>query len=96
MTRSSKPEPITYGNEEEKYVSDDPENPPLYLPRDAETCPDCGVEKGETHTPGCDVEQCPVCGGQLISCEHAAERLDIPDDVKDMTAEDILEELSDE
>lgn len=31
-------------------------------------CHDCGVEKGGYHHPGCDIEQCPVCNGQLISC----------------------------
>ena len=33
-----------------------------------ETCHDCDVEEGQLHLPGCDMERCPICGGQLISC----------------------------
>jgi hypothetical protein len=32
-------------------------------------CHDCRVIKGEFHVPDCDAEQCPACGGQLISCD---------------------------
>src|SRR3954447_17239662 len=32
-------------------------------------CPDCGAGPGEFHELGCDIEQCPYCGGQLISCD---------------------------
>lgn len=32
-------------------------------------CGDCGVLKGQLHVPDCDIEQCPRCHGQLISCD---------------------------
>lgn len=31
-------------------------------------CHDCKAEPGELHQDGCDVEQCPACGGQMITC----------------------------
>lgn len=31
-------------------------------------CRDCGVGPGEFHKGDCDIEQCPYCGGQLVSC----------------------------
>lgn len=36
---------------------------------DRQPCHDCRVIKGQFHVPGCDVERCPVCGGQIIGCE---------------------------
>ena len=53
-------------------VADGAEEQPVYIGRDAETCHDCGAERGEHHAMGCDVEQCPTCGRQLIGCEHAS------------------------
>ena len=32
-------------------------------------CHDCGVPYGYIHHIGCDCEECPKCGTQLISCE---------------------------
>jgi hypothetical protein len=32
-------------------------------------CHDCRVLEGEFHVPSCDVEECPVCGDQLITCD---------------------------
>jgi hypothetical protein len=38
----------------------------VYYARD--NCHDCNVKPGGYHHPGCDMEICPKCGGQLISC----------------------------
>ena len=47
----------------------------LHLPQlldtdqsDGGRCHDCGARHGFYHHPGCDVERCPRCTGQLISC----------------------------
>lgn len=36
-----------------------------------ERCHDCNIvnKRGNVHHWGCDMERCPVCGGQLISCD---------------------------
>ena len=47
---------IRYGNEHGLRGS--AENP----------CHDCAVFKGEFHVPNCDMEQCPLCGERLLSC----------------------------
>lgn len=48
---------IRYGDESDDWGAD------------RQPCNDCRVLKGQLHVPSCDVEQCPVCGGQAIGCD---------------------------
>ncbi len=52
-------DPIPFGAEDEDWVGDG-EDP---------TCGDCGCHIGEQHLECCDIERCPRCGGQFISCD---------------------------
>ncbi len=39
-----------------------------YQDEDGLRCHDCNIAPGGYHHPRCDMEECPRCGGQLISC----------------------------
>jgi hypothetical protein len=63
----------------------------------AERCGDCGVAKGGLHHPGCDLQDCPVYGGQLLSCgcgfdEEGFEQDDDADDADDARDRNLLPE----
>jgi hypothetical protein len=47
---------IPYGSERDDWHADQ-------IP-----CHDCKVIEGELHVPSCDVEECPACHGQALSC----------------------------
>lgn len=70
-------EPVKVGDEGDWYV-DEPNA----------TCGDCGNHYGEQHEAGCDVERCPACGGQLLSCDCGPVY-----DVEDGMSDDEIEQL---
>jgi len=50
------------------YEGDDMRNNPGRIDINGRSCPECHVEVGKLHRPGCDHEACPICGDQLLSC----------------------------
>jgi hypothetical protein len=54
-------------------MGDDPRERIPYSPDEDQNCHDCKCPPGTLHHPGCDVERCPKCMGQAISCGCADE-----------------------
>ena len=69
--------PIPYGKERSRRRS----------PR----CGDCDTPKGGFHHRGCDIEACPRCRGQLISCRCDRSESD-PDEYDDLDEYDVDED----
>ncbi len=63
---------IRFGLEEDlhKGVEEGDHNsyytPTIYL---WDYCDDCGATQGEYHLLHCDLERCPICGGQALTCD---------------------------
>lgn len=51
---------------------------------------DCGAVEGQLHEFGCDMERCPFCGGQLVSCFCLYRHLGIEDKQKYTSATSYL------
>ena len=63
--------PILFGDELEDWGGRDEDS----------TCGDCGCKSGEQHLPNCDIERCPCCGLQMLSCDCGAIYVVSPNDM---------------
>lgn len=48
---------VPYGSEKHDWHAED------------RPCGDCAVLKDQLHVPSCDIEECPCCGEQVLSCD---------------------------
>lgn len=67
--------PILFGEEEDCWgdVEED------------DTCGDCGCAVGQQHYENCDIERCPACGLQFISCDCGVKYLLNKEDRKNLS-----------
>jgi hypothetical protein len=58
-------------------------------------CGDCGVARGGHHHPGCDMQRCPLCRGQMMTCdcrfdEDGPDEDELDDDDSDGAGEPLM------
>lgn len=53
-------------------------------------CPDCGCLEGQFHKLGCDMERCPFCGQQFITCDCVYVKLGLIDRARYHSRTDFL------
>ena len=61
---------------------------------DEKRCHDCGVKIGEFHKLGCDMEECPFCHHQLISCDCCYTHLKLDPEQEPTYSEGLNDEQS--
>jgi hypothetical protein len=64
---------------------------------DDHRCHDCNIKKGGIHHPGCDMERCPKCGGQMLGCgctQEPVEQCAHGNDLGDCTACDVASDFA--
>jgi len=64
------------------HISLVPHRPPNGRSR-GKACGDCGVSPGGWHHLGCDLQRCPLCRGQLLSCDCDFDEFESDDDELD-------------
>lgn len=64
-----KVERIRYGDEINRVSKEYRDLYCLSIYTDFEICDDCNAKRGEFHLEDCDLEICPICLGQIMTCE---------------------------
>lgn len=66
-----------------RYTIEGNEYPAVLAEPHGQQCHDCGVMNDEPHHPGCDMEVCPHCGGQLFVCDHGKEAFESMEEINE-------------